>query len=123
MEIFLPSPISGISVFPMVAVSISPTARYKKTVFDRSHPLYNSNYIMYVLYTVSTQQHQYSNIMYAIGYIVATCFDRKRSSSGQLRTFRLRYRMVVLNGIPFCLQWNIKWCIKKFLYTSFYIPL
>jgi len=49
--------------------------------FDRSHPvvqlqLYN------ILYTVSTQQ-QYSYIMNAIGYTVATCFDRKRSSSGQ----------------------------------------
>ena len=32
-------------------------------------------------------------ITYAIGYTVATCFDRKRSSSGQLRTFCLRYRM------------------------------
>ena len=40
-------------------------------------PLYN------ILYTVSTQQQKYSNIMYAIGYTVATCFDRKRSSSGQ----------------------------------------
>jgi len=28
-----------------------------------------------ILYTVSTQ-HQYSDIMYAIGYTVATCFDR-----------------------------------------------
>ena len=36
-----------------------------------------------ILYTISTQQHQYSNIMYAIGYTVATCCDRKRSSSGQ----------------------------------------
>jgi len=25
--------------------------------------------------------------MYAVGYTVATCFDRKRSSSGQKRTF------------------------------------
>ena len=39
-------------------------------------PLYN------ILYTVSTQQHQYNVIMYAIGYTVATCFDRKLSSSG-----------------------------------------
>jgi len=30
-----------------------------------------------ILYTSSPQQHQYSNIMYAIGYTVATCFDRK----------------------------------------------
>ena len=30
-------------------------------------------YILYnKLYTVSTQQHQYSNIMYAIGYTMAT---------------------------------------------------
>jgi len=36
-----------------------------------------------ILYTVSTQQHQYSNITHAIGYTMATCFDRKRSSSGQ----------------------------------------
>jgi len=35
------------------------------------------------LYTVSTQQHQCSDIIYAIGYTVAKCFDRKRSSSGQ----------------------------------------
>ena len=35
-----------------------------------------------ILHTVSTQ-HQYSNIMYAIGYTMATCFDRKRSSTGQ----------------------------------------
>jgi len=33
--------------------------------------------------TVSTQQHQYSDIMYAKGYTVATCFNCKRSSSGQ----------------------------------------
>jgi len=33
-----------------------------------------------IIYTVSTQQHQYSNIMYVTGYTVATCFDRKRSS-------------------------------------------
>ena len=33
-----------------------------------------------ILYTVSTQQHQYSNIMYAIGYNVATCFDRKQAN-------------------------------------------
>jgi len=33
-----------------------------------------------ILHTVSTQQRQYSNIMYATGYIVATSFDRKRSS-------------------------------------------
>ena len=36
-----------------------------------------------ILYTVNTQQHQYSDIMYAVGYAVAACFDRKRSSSGQ----------------------------------------
>jgi len=36
-----------------------------------------------ILHTISTQQYQYSDIMYAIGYTVATCFDRKRSSSGQ----------------------------------------
>jgi len=35
------------------------------------------------IYTVSTQQHQYSNIMFAVGYTVATCFNRKWSSSGQ----------------------------------------
>jgi len=39
-----------------------------------------------ILYTVSTQQYRYSNIMYVIGYTMATCFDRKRSSSGQYRT-------------------------------------
>ena len=27
------------------------------------------------LYTISTQQRQSSNIMYAIGYTMATCFD------------------------------------------------
>ena len=32
-----------------------------------------------IIYTVSTQQHQYSNTMYAIGYTVATCFDRKHT--------------------------------------------
>jgi len=36
-----------------------------------------------ILYTVSTQQLQYSDIMYAVGYNVATCFDCKPSSSGQ----------------------------------------
>jgi len=36
-----------------------------------------------ILYTVSTQQHPYRDIMYAIVYTVATCFDRKRSSSGR----------------------------------------
>ena len=36
-----------------------------------------------ILYTVNTQQYQYSDIMYAVGYTVATCFDPKRSSSGQ----------------------------------------
>jgi len=36
-----------------------------------------------ILYKVSTQQHKYNDIMYAIDYIMATCFDRKRSSSGQ----------------------------------------
>ena len=36
-------------------------------------------YIIYRQYTT----HQYSDIMYAIGYTVATCFDRKPSSSGQ----------------------------------------
>jgi len=36
-------------------------------------------YIIHRQYTT----HQYSNIMYAIGYTVATYFDRKRSSSGQ----------------------------------------
>ena len=60
------------------------------------------------LHTVSTQQHQYSDIIYAIGYTLATCFDRKRSSSSQERTFCLRHRKAVLNGIPFRLQWNIK---------------
>ena len=35
-----------------------------------------------VLHNVSTHN-QYSNIMYAIGYTVATCFERERSSSGQ----------------------------------------
>jgi len=37
-----------------------------------------------MLYTVSKQQHQYSDIMYVynVGYTVATCFDAKRSSSG-----------------------------------------
>jgi len=39
--------------------------------------------ITYILYTVSTQQHQYSDIMYAIGYTVATYFDHKQSPSGQ----------------------------------------
>jgi len=40
--------------------------------------------LMYnILYTVSTQQLQYSDITYAVGYTVATCFDSKRSSSGQ----------------------------------------
>ena len=42
-----------------------------------------SKFLYNILYTVSTQQHQYSDIMYAIGYTVATCFDRKRSSSDQ----------------------------------------
>jgi len=57
--------------------------------------------------------------MYAMGYTVAACFDCKQSSSGQQRTFRLRYRKVLLNGIPFHLQWNIKYYkyIKKFLFT------
>jgi len=36
-----------------------------------------------ILYTVRTQEHQYSNIMYATSYTMATCFDRKQSSSGQ----------------------------------------
>jgi len=40
-----------------------------------------------MLYTVSTQQHQYSNIMYAIGYTVATCFDRQRSSQANEEHF------------------------------------
>ena len=48
-----------------------------------------------------------ANIMYAIGYIVATCFDRKRPSDKK-RTFCLRYRKVLLNGIQFHLQWNVK---------------
>ena len=39
-------------------------------------------FVLYNIYTVSTQ-HQNSDIMYATGYTVATCLDRKRSSSGQ----------------------------------------
>jgi len=36
----------------------------------RSQDLPNTDTLLYnILYTVSTQQHQYSNIMYAIGYI------------------------------------------------------
>ena len=31
------------------------------------------------------------------------------------------YRKVVLNGIPFLLQWNIKCCIKKFIFTLYNI--
>jgi len=38
-------------------------------------PLCNNNCI---IYTVNTQQHQYSNIGYAIGYTMATCFDLNR---------------------------------------------
>ena len=41
-------------------------------------PLCNNNCT--INYTPSVHNHQYSNIMYAIGYTVATCFDRKRSS-------------------------------------------
>ena len=66
-----------------------------------------------MLYTVSTQQHQYSDIMRAIGYTVATGFDRERSSSDQQRTFCLRYRKVLLNGIPFRLHWSIQLYIKN----------
>jgi len=37
-----------------------------------------------VLYTVSTQQYIITVIQYIqLGHITATCFDRKRSSSGQ----------------------------------------
>jgi len=41
-----------------------------------------------VFYTVSTQQYIITVIKYIqSGHITATCFDRKRSSSGQWRTF------------------------------------
>ena len=47
----------------------------------------NGNYITFlynVLYTVSTQQYIITVIKYIqSGHITATCFDRKRSSSGQ----------------------------------------
>jgi len=37
-----------------------------------------------VLYTVSTQQYIITGIKYILsGHIMATCFDRKRSYSGQ----------------------------------------
>jgi len=68
-----------------------------------------------MLYTVSTQ-HQYSDIMYAVGYTVATCFDRKRSSSGQYRTFCLRYRKVVLIAIQFRLHLEYKIMYIKFIH-------
>jgi len=47
-----------------------------------NHDVGNMMSLYNILYTVSTQ-HQYNDIMYAIGYTVATCFDRKRPSSGQ----------------------------------------
>jgi len=38
-------------------------------VFDRSYPVAQKQ-LYNILYTVSTQQRQYSDIMYAIGYTV-----------------------------------------------------
>ena len=47
-----------------------------------------------VLYTVNSQQHISTVILYIhSGHISATCFDRKRSSSGKLGIF-LRYNKV-----------------------------
>ena len=64
------------------------------------------------LYTVSTQQYISTVILYIhSGHITATCFDRKRSSSGQWRAF-LRYNKVALNGISFR-KWN---CISLMIY-------
>ena len=47
-----------------------------------------------LFYTVNTQQYISTVILYVqSGHITATCFDRKRSSSGQYRTF-LMYNKV-----------------------------
>jgi len=48
-----------------VGLEVSVSDRYCWLVFLPK--LYN------ILYTVSTQQHQYSDIMYAVGYSMATC--------------------------------------------------
>jgi hypothetical protein len=57
-----------------------------------------------ILHTVSTQQYVSIMIRYLqLGHITATCFDHKRSSSGQLRTL-LTYNKVALSGISFRLQ-------------------
>ena len=38
--------------------------------------------------------------MYAVGYTVATCFDRKRSSSGQQRTVLFKVQKGITQWVP-----------------------
>ena len=77
-----------------------------------------------ILYTVSTQ-HQYDDIMYAIGYTVTTCFDLNGHHQADKEHF-VKVQKVVLNGIPFRLQWNIKLCIKnsylQFIHSLVFSP-
>jgi len=42
-----------------------------------------STVVQYIIYRQYATIYQYSDIKYALDYNVATCFDRKRSSSGQ----------------------------------------